>query len=259
MTRWDPALYLSFDEHRARPFHDLLARVGAENPRRVVDLGCGPGHLTRVLAARWPDAVVVAVDNSPEMVAAARERGIDATLGDVAEWSPTPETDVVVTNAVLHWVPNHPQLLPRWLAALPAGAWFALQVPGNAAAPSHALVAELLREPRWRGSVELEEGGTELDPPGYAELLAAAGAGVDVWETTYVHRLDGPDPVLRWISSTTLRPVQAALDEPDYARFREELAPRLRAAYPLRPDGTTWFPFRRVFAVALTPGPVCSR
>ncbi len=253
MTRWDPALYLSFDEHRARPFHDLLARVGAENPRGVVDLGCGPGHLTRVLAARWPDASVIAIDSSPEMVEAARERGIDAMLGDVADWSPTPETDVVVSNAVLHWVPSHPQLLPRWLAALPAGAWFALQVPGNAAAPSHALVAELLDEPRWRRSAALDEGVIVLDPSGYAELLADAGADVDAWETTYVHRLAGPDPVLRWISSTTLRPVQEALDEADYARFREELAPRLRAAYPQRPDGTTWFLFRRVFAVARVP------
>jgi trans-aconitate 2-methyltransferase len=253
VTRWDPALYLSFDEHRARPFHDLLARVRAENPRRVVDLGCGPGHLTGVLAARWPDTVVAAVDNSAEMVAAARERGIDATLGDVVDWSPTPETDVVVSNAVLHWVPSHPQLLPRWLAALPAGAWFALQVPGNAAAPSHALVAELLAEPRWRGSAALDEGAMVLDPPGYAELLADAGADVDAWETTYVHRLAGPDPVLRWISSTTLRPVRAALDDAAFARFRAELAPRLRAAYPPRPDGTTWFPFRRVFAVARKP------
>jgi trans-aconitate 2-methyltransferase len=253
VTRWDPALYLSFDEHRARPFHDLLARVGAENPRRVVDLGCGPGHLTGLLAARWPAAVVAAVDNSPEMVAAARERGIDATLGDVVDWSPTPEIDVVVSNAVLHWVPSHPQLLPRWLAALPAGAWFALQVPGNAAAPSHALVAEQLAEPRWRGSAALDEGVRVLDPPGYAELLADSGADVDAWETTYVHRLAGPDPVLRWISSTTLRPVEAALDEQDYARFRDELAPRVRAAYPQRSDGTTWFPFRRVFAVARKP------
>jgi trans-aconitate 2-methyltransferase len=254
VTRWDPALYLSFDEHRARPFHDLLARVGAEAPRRVVDLGCGPGHLTGVLGARWPAADIAAVDNSPERVAAARERGIDATLGDVAGWSPPPETDVVITNAVLHWVPSHPQLLPRWLAALPPGAWFALQVPGNAAAPSHALAAELLAEPRWSGRARLDMGGTVLDPSGYAGLLADTGANIDAWETTYVHRLAGPDPVLRWISSTTLRPVQAALDEPDYARFREELAPRLREAYPQRPDGTTWFPFRRVFAVARKPG-----
>ena len=249
-TTWDPTLYLDFDDHRARPFHDLLARVAAAAPRRVVDLGCGPGHLTAVLTARWPGARVTALDSSPEMVAAARERGVEAARVDVLDWAPSPDTDVVVTNAVLQWVPEHVALLPRWLDALPSGAWFAMQVPGNGDAPSHALVRELLHEPRWHGSVAARVGSTVLDPAGYAELLAADGAAVDAWETTYVHRLTGADPVLRWISGTALRPVRDALPAPDYARFRDELAPRLRAAYPPRADGTTWFPFRRVFAVA---------
>ena len=127
-TTWDPALYLDFDDHRSRPFHDLIARVGATAPRRVVDLGCGPGHLTGVLAARWPKAAVSALDSSAEMVAAARERGIAAERVDVRDWTPPPDADVVVTNAVLQWVPGHLDLLPGWLAALPSRAWFALQV-----------------------------------------------------------------------------------------------------------------------------------
>lgn len=251
-TTWDPTLYLAFDDHRARPFHDLLARIGATTPRRVVDLGCGPGHLTQVLAARWPGAAVSALDSSAEMVAAARERGVEAEQADVATWTPPPDADVVVTNAVLHWVPGHLDLLPRWLAALPSGAWFALQVPGNVAAPSHALVRKLLAQPRWAGRVEVRA-DTVPEPVRYADVLATAAADVDVWETTYLHRLTGPDPVLHWISSTALRPVRDALPPQDYAAFRDELAPRLRAAYPARPDGTTWFPFRRVFAVARTP------
>jgi trans-aconitate 2-methyltransferase len=251
-TTWDPTLYLGFDDHRSRPFHDLLARVGATAPRRVVDLGCGPGHLTGLLAARWPDAEVSALDSSAEMVAAARERGIDAERADVVDWTPAPGTDVVVTNAVLQWVPAHRDLLPRWLRALPPGAWFAMQVPGNFGAPSHALVRELLAEPRWRGSVELRGEKAVPGPAEYAELLSGPGADVDVWETTYLHRLTGADPVLGWISATALRPVHDALGADDYAAFRAELAPRLRAAYPQRPDGTTWFPFRRIFAVART-------
>jgi len=247
-TTWDPALYLSFDGHRARPFHDLLARVGATAPRRVVDLGCGPGHLTGLLARRWPDAEVSALDSSAEMVAAARGRGIDAEQVDVVDWTPAPDTDVVITNAVLQWVPSYAELLPRWLAALPAGAWFAMQVPGNLAAPSHALIRLLLAEDRWRGSVVLREGDSVAEPAGYAGLLS--GADVDVWETTYLHRLTGEDPVLRWVSGTALRPVREALSGPDYAAFRAELAPRLRDAYPASGDGTTWFPFRRMFAVA---------
>ena len=184
------------------------------------------------------------------MVAAARERGVDAQRADVVDWMPAPDTDVVVSNAVLQWVPTHPELLPRWLGALPQGAWFAMQVPGNFGAPSHALVRELLAEPRWRGSVELRGEKSVPEPDEYAELLSGTGADVDVWETTYLHRLTGADPVLDWISATALRPVRDALAADDYAAFRAELAPRLRGAYPQRPDGTTWFPFRRIFAVA---------
>jgi trans-aconitate 2-methyltransferase len=249
---WDPALYLDFDDHRSRPFRDLLARVGATAPRRVVDLGCGPGHLTEVLAARWPAADVRALDSSPEMVAAARERGVAAELADVVDWMPPPDTDVVITNAVLQWVPSHPQLLPRWLQALPPGAWFAMQVPGNFGAPSHALTRELLAEPQWRGRVEVRGEKAVPEPVEYAELLAAHAADIDVWETTYLQRLTGEDPVLQWVSGTALRPVRVALSGDDYADFRAELAPRLRAAYPMRGDGSTWFPFRRIFAVART-------
>ncbi len=253
MPTWDPDLYLGFDDHRSRPFHDLVARIGARDPRHVVDAGCGPGHLTDVLARRWPGARVSAFDSSPEMVAAARSRGIDAERADLAAWTPPPDADVVVTNAVLQWVPEHVALLPRWLDALPSGAWFAMQVPGNFGAPSHALVRELAHEPRWRGAVDLRGEDAVPEPGAYAELLSGAGAAVDVWETTYHQRLTGPDPVLEWISGTALRPVRDALPAPDYARFRAELAPRLRAAYPVRPDGSTWFPFRRIFAVARLP------
>ena len=245
-TTWDPAAYLRFADHRARPFHDLLARVAATAPRRVVDLGCGPGNLTALLAARWPAAVVEAVDSSAEMVAAARAAGIDARRADVAGWAPAPDTDVVVSNAVLHWVPEHRELLPRWLAALPAGAELAVQVPGNFAAPSHLLAHEVAAE----HGVPLPAGSPVAEPAAYAALLAGTGAAVDVWETTYVQRLTGPDPVLGWIRSTTLRPVRAALADARYAAFEAALAPRLRAAYPAQPDGATWFPFRRIFAVA---------
>jgi trans-aconitate 2-methyltransferase len=251
-TVWDPAAYLAFDDHRARPFHDLLHRVAARTPRRVVDLGCGPGTRTLELAARWPDATIEAVDSSVEMVATARARGIDAHRGDVADWTPAPDTDVVVTNALLHWVPEHREFLPRWVAALPSGAEIALQVPGNFGAPSHTEVRALLADPRWAGTIEPRDENAVATPAEYATLLAATGAQVDVWETTYLHRLTGPDPVLAWIGSTALRPVRDALDDAAYAAFTGELAPRLRAAYPAQPDGSTWFPFRRIFAVART-------
>jgi trans-aconitate 2-methyltransferase len=248
-TTWDPALYRSFDDHRSRPFHDLVARVGATAPRRVVDAGCGPGHLTSVLGARWPGAVVEAFDASPDMVDAARANGVDAVVRDVVDWTPEPDTDVVVANAVLQWEPTHPQLMRRWADALPAGGWLAVQVPGNFDAPSHVLTRELAAAPPWRNAVTLRGTETVRDPAGYAELLAPV-AQVDAWETTYLQRLTGDDPVLRWISGTALRPVRDALDDAAYAAFVAELAPRLRAAYPPSVDGSTWFPFRRIFVVA---------
>jgi trans-aconitate 2-methyltransferase len=250
---WDPRSYLAFGDHRSRPFHDLLARVGADRPRRVVDLGCGPGHLTSVLTERWPDAEIDALDSSPEMVADARARGVAARELDVRDWRPTGEDDVVVTNAVLQWVPGHRDLLAGWLAALPSGAWFALQVPGNFGSPSHVLVRELLAEPRWRGLVDVRDELAVAAPADYARTMAGCGAEVDAWETTYQHRLTGADPVLNWISGTALRPVRDALDDAGWAGFRADLAPRLRAAYPTEPDGSTWFGFRRIFAVARTP------
>ena len=250
--RWDPQRYREFGDHRERPFHDLLARVGAQHPRRVVDAGCGPGTLTPLLARRWPRAQVEAFDSSPEMVAAAREVVVDARVDDVRTWAPPPDTDVLLTNAVLQWVPEHPDIIASWVGRLGAGAWLAVQVPGNFGAPSHVLVRRLAAEPRWAGALGgvLRGAETVLEPAGYAELLTTAGCAVDVWETTYSQRLEGEDPVLAWITGTALRPVRAALDDEGWAGFRAELAPRLREAYPRATDGGTWFPFRRLFAVA---------
>ncbi len=247
---WDPKTYLEFGDHRARPFHDLLARVGARDPAVVVDLGCGPGTRTPLLAKRWPGAKLMAVDSSPEMVQAAWERGISAELCDVRSWSAAPGTGLVVCNAVLQWVPGHAELLRRWMRELRPGGWLALQVPGNFSAPSHAETARLAAEPRWRGLLDLTAACPVLEPAGYAAVLALGAEELDVWETTYLHRLTGSDPVLEWITGTTLRPVRAVLSAAEWVAFRQELAPRLRAAYPAGADGVTWFPFRRVFAVA---------
>src|SRR5256886_14789274 len=142
------------DDPRPRPFHELVARTGATNPRRVVDLGCGPGNLTETLAKRWPAARLEAFDSSPEMVAAARERGLSASIADVVDWHPSADTDVAVCNAVLQWVPGHPALLTRWAGELPAGAWLAMQVPGNFSAPSHAAVRALAASDSWRSRLD---------------------------------------------------------------------------------------------------------
>jgi trans-aconitate 2-methyltransferase len=256
---WDPAGYLRFAGERARPFTDLLARVGARQPRTVVDLGCGEGAQTASLATRWPGARVTGVDSSPQMLAAAREHAVPGRVGfvaaDVRDWQPDEPVDVLVTNAVLHWVPGHADLLRRWAGQLAPGGWLALQVPGNWTAPTHALLAGLCRSPRWadRLAGAAPPPDAVLDPAGYLDVLDAAGLSVDAWETTYLHVLSGEDPVLGWVRSTVLRPVLALLAEDDAERFTAEYAAALREAYPPRPDGTTVLPFRRVFAVGTRP------
>jgi trans-aconitate 2-methyltransferase len=250
---WDPDIYLAFADQRARPFYDLLARVGAERPRRVVDLGCGPGNLTLQLARRWPDAVIEALDSSPEMVAAARERGVDAAVGDLRDWKPQPDTDVVLSSAAVHWVPQHAELLVRWAGQLAAGSWIAVQMPGNFESPSYAAVRAVARREAFAKKLSdiPFRVGAVVHPPGhYAELLIDAGCTVDAWETTYLHQLTGEHPVLDWITGTALLPVRERLNEEEWQRFREELIPLLTDAYPARPDGITFFPFRRVFVVA---------
>ena len=257
-SSWDPATYLRFAGERARPFAELLSRVGAEAPRVVVDLGCGDGSVTATLAQRWPGARVTGVDSSPAMLEAAAAHAVpgrlDFVAGDLRDWRPTEPVDVLVSNAALHWVPGHAPLVSRWASELAPGGWLALQVPGNQAAPTHALLAELVAAPRWSsrlapGDDSVLDPAAVLDPTGYLEVLTAAGATADAWETTYLHVLTGEDPVLRWVSGTVLRPVLARLSPTDAEELTAEYAAALRAAYPVRDDGTTVLPFRRVFAV----------
>jgi trans-aconitate 2-methyltransferase len=259
---WDPAQYLSFADERSRPFFDLTGRIAATAPGYVVDLGCGPGQLTAALARRWPDAAVDGIDSSAEMIAAANRMLADGSapgsdgrltfaVGDVADWKPDRPADVIVSNAVLQWVPGHMELLPRWAANLADGGWLAFQLPGNYDQPSHATLRELAAGPQWRDKLA----GAQLnrqagDPEDYLDLLAGLGLRVDAWETTYLHVLAGADPVTQWYKGTGLRPVLNVLGEDDAADFLAQYGARMRVAYPAASYGTV-FPFRRVFVVAL--------
>lgn len=249
--RWDPAQYSRFAAERDRPFFELTSRIGATAPRHVVDIGCGQGHLTATLAQRWPHAIVEGFDSSPEMIAdAADVPGVTFSVADAADWQPTGDVDVIVSNAALQWVPRHQELMAHWASVLPSGGWLAVQVPGNFDSPSHALMRRVAGDDRWAAKLQdvLRHTDAVGTPAAYAKVLLDAGLDADAWETTYIHVLHGDDPVLEWIRGTGLRPILAALSPSDAEEYSTTLAAELRKAYPPGAHGTL-FGFRRVFAV----------
>ncbi|MGI9157375.1 MAG: trans-aconitate 2-methyltransferase [Marmoricola sp.] len=247
---WDPARYLAYADERGRPFTELLARVPAENPQRVVDLGCGPGNLTGFLKLRWPGADVTGLDSSPAMVEAARgqDDGVSYDVADLRNWAPAEPVDVLVSNATLQWVPGHLDLLPALVATVAPGGWFAFQVPGNFDQPSHTVRRALEAEPPYAAQTAALTSPDSHDPETYLRTLQPFASSIDAWETTYLHVLTGGDPVFDWITGTSLRPTLQALDDELRPRFEAELRTRLRAAYPDHGRGVV-LPFRRVFAV----------
>ena len=250
--RWDPTLYAEYADERGRPFGELLARVAAEGPRTVVDLGCGTGSLTATLRRRWPEAAVRGVDSSPDMIDQAdRSTGVTYELADLRDWRPEQPVDVLVSNAALQWVPGHLDLLGGLVGSVAPGGWLAIQVPGNFEEPSHVLRQELAAAPRFAPHLVGVRSPAAHDPGTYLQALQELGCRVDAWETTYLHVLTGEDPVFRWVAATGARPTLQALPDGVRAEFEDELRRALRAAYPSGPHGTV-LPFRRVFVVART-------
>jgi trans-aconitate 2-methyltransferase len=253
---WDPEQYLRFGDERSRPFFELTGRIAAEDPKTVADLGCGPGTLTATLARRWPGAQVRGIDSSAAMIEAARalpDAGgrLSFALGDLRDFAPDGGVDVIVSNAVLQWVPDHLEVVSRWAGFLRPGGWLAFQVPANFDQPSHRAMRELAGTGRWRpllAGVRLNRQSS--DPAEYVDLLARAGLEVDAWETTYLHVLHGDDPIVEWYKGSGLRPVLAALPPERAEEFLAGYRARMAEAYPAAPYGTV-FPFRRVFVVAV--------
>jgi trans-aconitate 2-methyltransferase len=258
-TRWDANLYLRFSDHRLRPALDLLHRVPLESPGVIYDLGSGTGNITRIIAERWPAARVFGVDNSKEMLekAAAVSGTVQWIEADINHWQPDEPPDLIYSNAALHWVPDHRRLFPRLAGSLKGGGCLAVQMPLNWGGPSHRLMRETLANGGPKGTAL----GTEAlrqavarewveEAEKYFDLLSGRGGSVDIWETEYLHVLEGSDPVVEWMKGTALRPILMDLEEQERALFLAEYARRLRTAYPVRADGRTHFPFRRLFMIA---------
>jgi trans-aconitate 2-methyltransferase len=253
MTSWDPAQYLKFADHRLRPALDLIDRIPRIEAQRIYDLGCGTGTITRLLAERWPTARVTGIDGSPEMLAKARAlaRRIDFVEADLSSWAPQGPADLLFSNATLHWLSGHQTLFPRLLSLVKPGGVLAVQMPRNFAAPSHRLLAAVVEEGRWRDRLlpRLRPRPVE-SPQVYHRWLVPHAAALDIWEVEYLHRLQGDNPVVEWTKGTALRPFLDALEGAERDAFLADYGRRIAAAYPPEADGSTLFPFRRLFIVA---------
>ena len=250
---WNPDQYLKFAAPRLRPAVDLLARVPLTAPGSIFDLGCGAGNVTRLLAERWPHAAVTGVDDSASMLAKAAQENprIAWVQQSVAAWRAPQRTDLIYSNAALHWLPDHASLFPTLLQQLAPGGVLAVQMPRNFDAPSHRLIDETVRAGPWHERLAAMIGASPVaEPAFYYDLLAPRVAQLDIWETEYLQVLEGADPVKEWTKGTWLKQFLDALPPTERPPFEADYAARLRVAYPPRSDGRTLFPFRRLFMVA---------
>ena len=254
MTEWNPNEYLRFGDERMRPSADLASRIEVERPRSVVDLGCGPGNSTSVLKRRWPDAHVVGLDSSAEMIAAARtnDPAGEWLEGDIASWEPGRQFDIVFSNAALQWLPDHGPLISRLFGRVANDGALAFQIPSATYARVRTLIHEIALEEPWSERMEGPLNALTMESPEfYYDNLAASARAIELWETEYLHVMESFSAIVDWISSTGLRPYLAALDsDAERGEFVARLRERTSRTYETRSDGRVLFPFRRTFVIA---------
>ncbi len=260
MTDWNPALYARYEDERTRPAAELLARVPLAAPRSAVDIGCGPGNSTELVARRFPEAALLGIDTSEAMLASARERlpGVSFARGDAAVWRPDHPPELIYSNAALQWVPDHAALLPRLFDLLAPGGVLAVQMPDNLAEPSHRLMREIAASGPWADAIGDPDVagrvGRMLSVARYYDLLAPAAAGLDLWHTVYQHPMADARAIVDWVSATGLRPFVDGLTPALKAGFLSAYEEAIAAAYPARADGRRLLAFPRLFIVARKAG-----
>ena len=252
---WDADLYMRFGDQRTRPARDLADRIDLADPRRIIDLGCGPGNSTAVLRERFPDASLIGLDSSEKMIAKAREGdpGGEWILGAIEEWEPDAPYDVVFSNAAFQWASDHAALLRRLFTHVAEGGALAFQIPRHVDSPLRRAMLEIAEDPAWAARMDEPRSALTMESPGYYyDALADLAETLDIWETEYDHVMDGPDHIVEWISSTGLRPFMHALEDDEAAQehFVALLRERVREEYPRRSDSKVLFPFNRLFCVA---------
>jgi len=255
MADWSAEQYLKFEDERTRPSRDLLAQIRLASPRKIVDIGCGPGNSTELLVRRWPDATVIGIDTSADMLRQARERLPNQTFieTNVAHWVPPAGTDLLFANAIFQWVPDHLKQLQRLLGKLPPDGVLAVQLPDSLDEPAHLLMREVARQGPWAKQLSEKARVRDTLPTagGYYDALSPLCTRLDIWHTIYNHVLDDAASVVEWVKGTGLRPFLELLETPERKQFLAEYTARIAATYLPQADGKVLFRFPRIFIMAV--------
>ncbi len=254
MLDWNSDLYLKFERERAQAARDLLARIPPLAPRKIVDLGCGPGNSAALLALYFRGAEILGVDTSENMLKAARERLPEAqfVLQDLNLWEPEEPVDLIFANAALHFAPEHEKLLTKFMSFLTPGGVLAVQMPNVLQDAAHALMRMVSVDGPWAEKLapiaKTRAVIGSLDD--YYAWLSPYARMVDLWQTIYVHPLDGPEAMVDWFVGSALRPFLDKLDEKETAAFLVQYRRELEMAYTPQADGKVLLLYPRVFFVA---------
>ncbi|HDG1707854.1 TPA: trans-aconitate 2-methyltransferase [Kluyvera ascorbata] len=248
MSDWNPTLYMQFGAERSRPAAELLARIPLNDVASALDLGCGPGNSTALLYQRWPNAAITGIDTSPAMLSEARNALPECHFieADIRSLQPEIPPDLIYANASLQWLSDHDELFPRLISLLKHNGFLAVQMPYNWEEPSHVLMREVAKEQGYpnRGRDPLPSVHR------YYDILSQAGSEVDIWRTTYYHKMNSHQAIIDWVSATGLRPWLQDLDESQKQQFLARYHQRLQEHYPVQQDGQILLAFPRLFIVA---------
>ena len=254
MPTWDSELYLKFEKERTQPSYDLVSRIEIHTPKYIVDVGCGPGNSTAVLKSHWPYAKISAFDNSSEML----DRAIhtDSTIewfqADVSTWFPEKKYDLIFSNAVFQWIPDHEIILPKLISFLSDNGAFAVQMPAHCDSPLHKLLIKVSRNEKWKDLTSKARNRLKMKTPEfYYDLLAPIVSKIDIWQTEYYHEIESVTSIIEWFRGTGMRPFLEALDnESNKLDFEKELLTNYQKVYKTRVNKKVLLPFRRFFFIA---------